>query len=102
MQCDLHRNREDATGQTPYLLDIRANLLSDLQSRVVVPLVPREGFGRPITRLHPVFSIENRAVVMVTHLAAAVRRSSLGKVVVSLRDDREAIPNAVDVLWSGV
>jgi hypothetical protein len=38
MQCDAYRNQDDATGEIPYLLDIQSNLLSDLATRVVVPL----------------------------------------------------------------
>ena len=102
MQCDVHRNLADATGEIPYLLDIQADMLSALQTRVVVPLILREAFGRPIARLHPVFTIETRPVVMATHLTAAIRRSSLGAVVVSFQSERDTILNAVDVLWSGV
>lgn len=39
MECDVHQNADDASGEIPYLLDIQANLLSDLQTRVVVPLI---------------------------------------------------------------
>ena len=53
MQCDLHRNAEGASGQIPYLLDVQADLLSDLDTRVVVPLVRASAFGRSATRPHP-------------------------------------------------
>jgi hypothetical protein len=35
-------------------------------------------------------------------LLAAVRARSLGEAVVSLDDHRDAIINAIDVLWAGV
>ncbi len=41
MQCAVHANRDDRSGTMPYLLDIQANLLSDLKTRVVVPLQAR-------------------------------------------------------------
>jgi toxin CcdB len=102
MQCDVHLNVEDDTGQIPYLLDIQANLLSDLQTRVVVPLVRAGAFGRRAARLHPQFRVKGDNVVMATHLLAAVRRHSLGSVETSLVDERDVIVSAIDVLWSGV
>jgi toxin CcdB len=102
MQCDVHLNVDDVSGQIPYLLDIQANLLSDLQTRVVVPLVRADAFGRPAARLHPSFTIAGDRFVMATHLVAAVRRQALGATVASLLDQRDTVISAVDVLWSGV
>jgi hypothetical protein len=34
MQCDVHRKWHDRTGEIPFLLDVQAELLSDL---VMVP-----------------------------------------------------------------
>ncbi|WP_428485727.1 CcdB family protein [Rhodopila sp.] len=102
MQCEVYVNAEDPSGQTPYLLDIQANLLSDLQTRVVVPLIRSEAFGRKANRLHPEFMIEGHQVVMATHLLAAVGRRSLDTAVASLMDQRDAVLHAIDVLWSGV
>jgi toxin CcdB len=102
MQCGVHRNAEDDTGEIPFLLDVQADLLSDLETRVVVPLVRRAAFGRPASRLHPVFTVADEQVVMATHLVAAVRRRFLGAPVFSLEDQRDVIIAAIDVLWSGV
>jgi len=102
MQCDVHLNVDDASGQMPYLLDVQASLLSDLQTCVVVPLVRAESFGRPATRLHPRFTIAGHRLVVAIHLAAAVRRQALGTTVASLLDQRDIVISAIDVLWSGV
>jgi toxin CcdB len=102
MQCDVHRNVEDDSGEIPYLLDLQANLLADLQTRVVVPLIRASSFGRKARHLHPQFTIDGQDVVMGTHLMAAVRQQALGDVVASLSDERDIVINAIDVLWSGV
>jgi toxin CcdB len=102
MQCDVHENADDRSGQIPFLLDIQANLLADLQTRVVVPLIRAGSFGRRATRLHPLFVIDGQDVVMATHLVAAVRRPILGVVVASLQNERDIVLGAIDVLWSGV
>jgi toxin CcdB len=102
MQCAVYRNQDDATGEIPYLLDIQSNLLSDLATRVVVPLVRAGAFGRPASRLHPTFLLDGEQVVMATHLLAAIRARSLGEAVASLDDHRDAVTSAIDVLWSDV
>ena len=102
MQCDVHQNLNDQTGEIPYLLDIQANLLADLHTRVVVPLVRAASFGRQATRLHPQFTVDGQDVVMATHLVAAVRKQSLGDAVASVRAESDVVLAAIDVLWSGV
>ena len=102
MNCDVHVNPDDPHGQTPYLLNVQSELLSDLATRIVVPLVRSDAFGRRARRLHPVFTIEGAEVVMATHLLAAIRRRGLGPRVASLLDQRDSIVAAIDVLWSGV
>ena len=102
MQCTVHLNRDDATGNIPFLVDVQAELLSDLETRVVVPLVREAVFGRRANRLHPVFTVDGQRVVMATHLLAAVRRGALGPPFVSLLEQRDLIISAIDVLWTGV
>jgi toxin CcdB len=101
-QYDVHLNVDDASGQVPYLLDVQANLLADLPTRVAVPLVRADAFARPAARLHPPFTIAGHHLVMATHLLAAVRRQTLGTTVACLLDQRDVVISAIDVLWSAV
>ena len=102
MQCEVHANADGNGSHIPYLVDVQNDLLSGLETRVVAPLVLATSFGRPVSRLHPIFAVEGQRVVMATHLLAAVRRGTLGPSVASLLDQREVIIAAIDVLWSGV
>ena len=102
MQCDVHLNADDPTGQIPWLIDVQSNLLSDLETRVVVPLIRATAFGRRAARLHPAFVVDGDDVVLATHLIAAIRKRSLGPAVASLSGQRDAVLSALDVLWSGV
>lgn len=102
MQFDVHRNAADSSSYAPFLLDIQADLLSDLPTRVVIPLIRAELFGRRAGLLHPPLAIEGHAVVAATHLVAAIRRSELGAPVVSLQAQRDEIVRAIDVLLAGV
>jgi toxin CcdB len=102
MQCDVHRNADDETGQIPWLVDVQSNLLSDLETRVVIPLIRTETFGRRARWLHPAFKVEDQNVVLATHLVTAIRRNALGSPITSLDGQRDAILRAIDILWSGV
>ena len=102
MQCEVYRNRDDTSGDMPYLLDVQADLLSELKTRVVIPLIRAEAFGRRADRLHPRFELGGQAFVLATHLIAAIRMRDLGAPIGSLRDQRDAVISAIDVLWSGV
>src|SRR5688572_14480417 len=91
--------RPDGGG---YLLDCQADLLSDLMTRFVVPLLPPDAAPKPAARLNPLLAVRGEPHVMVTQFAAAVLRSELGEHVDSRRDDAERIVGALDLLITGV
>lgn len=84
-----------------FLLDVQADLLSDLNTRVVVPLMPKAGSPQPAKRLNPTFEIDGEHVVMVTQFMAAVPKSILKLPVENLNTDFEKITTAVDMLMQG-
>lgn len=101
-QFDVHENQNpDDPQDFPYLLDIQSDLLDQLQSRVVVPLMPVGRFGDPIARLNPVFEIHGDRYVGVFNELAAINRSELGVVVGSLSGERHDIIAAIDFLMLG-
>ena len=84
------------------VIDCQSELLSQLNTRLVVPLIPRDRAPAPAQRLNPVFSVRGQEHVMATQFAAAVHVRELGEVVTSLRDCSFEIVGALDVLISGV
>jgi toxin CcdB len=94
---DVYRN-PDGTG---YLLDIQANLLSHLNTRVVVPLLPPDEAPRPAQRLNPRFRIGTDVVIMATQFLAAVPSSMLKAPAGTLSDRHDDIVSAVDFLMQG-
>jgi toxin CcdB len=84
------------------VLNCQSDLLEQIDSRFVVPLVPRAEAPKIGQRLNPVFEIDGREYVMLTQAAAAVRRRELGAVVASLAERSFQITDALDVLLSGV
>lgn len=97
-----HAHRHRASNQeVPYLLDVQADLLSNLRTRVVVPLIPLARFGTPMSRLNPIFEIEGDEMVMSTAEIAGVEAALLGDTVASLEHERYTITQALDFLFQG-
>ena len=88
-------------GAAGLLLDVQADLLADLPTRVVVPLLPWNDFPKPTKGLHPVFDIGGQRLVMATHYLAAIPVSDLGTRLGSLGDHHFVIVGALDFLLSG-
>ena len=102
MQCAVYKNVGDPESYPPYLLDVQADMLNSLETRIMVPLVRVTEFGRRAGRLHPMFTVCGEEVVMATHLLAAIRFIGLGRPVESLAAQRNEIIGALDVLLVGV
>lgn len=88
-------------GASGFLLDCQADLLSELNTRLVVPLLPEQHAPKPAGRLNPIFEVRGQRVVMVTQFAAAIPVRELGEHAGSLLPEQDAIGNALDMLISG-
>ncbi len=84
--------------EIPYLLDIQADLLSGLSTRVVVPLTRQ---SKNIQHLNPLFEINGEKVVMLTQELSGVDKNILGDKVCSLMGRRSEIIATLDFLVSG-
>ncbi|GLV21849.1 plasmid maintenance protein CcdB [Sphingobium sp. TomMM35A] len=85
----------------PLVLDCQADLLSDLNTRLVVPLLPVEQAPKPAARLNPVFDLDGERYTMVTQFAASVATRELGEILQSLRSEQDTIGAALDMLIFG-
>lgn len=94
---------ENPKGRGPPLLIIQADLLAELDTRIVAPLVPLAAVSRsPATRLNPVLPVAGEKLVMLTQQLGAIRTAELKKRITNLAPHRDRIIGAVDVLLSGV
>jgi toxin CcdB len=84
-----------------YLLDVQADLLEDLTTRIVVPLVAQSAAPKPLKRLNPVFTIGGKQFVMFTHLIGTVSTAALAEPRVSLADLGDQVDAALDMLFQG-
>lgn len=85
-----------------WLLDVQADLLRDLNTRVVVPLMPPGAAPRPAGRLNPLLTLAGAPAVMVTQFLSAVPATLLRGDPVPLADQGTVIQNALDLLLTGV
>jgi len=100
-QFDLHRNPRG--GTYPLLLDVQADVLARLATRVVVPLISVKRHGaRPITRLNPVVHVDDEDYVVLFQELAAIATSALGDRVGSLADRRAELVALADLLFTGL
>ncbi len=101
-QFDVYENPNEKTkSEIPFLLDLQAELLNPLATRVVAPLVSASVMDKPIAHLNPKFQIKRKAVCMSTAELAGVPIRALGMKVGSLKDHRNTIIAALDFLFTG-
>ena len=102
-QFSVHKNpNARSRAEIPFLLDIQADLLAVLATRVVVPLYRPEALGAPaMTRLTPVLRFQGRALVAMVPELAGIARRDLGPVVGDLAAARGDLLQALDLLLTG-
>jgi toxin CcdB len=86
---------------TPYFVDVQNDFISDLSSRVVVPLRREAMFGPRTRDLNPLLQVGDIAVVLDTAALGAVPSSELRKPLASVRSQRELVQEALDALFGG-
>ena len=98
-QFDVYENINEKTNkQIPFLLDIQNDILKNLSSRVVIPLVISK---EAINFLNPQFIINEIDVILSTAELASISTENFGNKVCSLKHKREEIIGAVDFLVTG-
>lgn len=100
MQFDIYENPRG--GEYPLLLDIQADLLTSLATRVVVPLVVRKRLGHAhLKRLNPVLTIDGIEYAAMFQEVAAIPSAALGARVTSVSNRRAEFVAAIDLLLTG-
>lgn len=88
-------------GSQDLMLDLQANVLYGLSSRMIAPLVLSNPFFTPAPRLNPAFRINDDIYVMITQLMTSVPASQLRNPVANLAQKHDQISNALDMLFVG-
>lgn len=91
----------DERRHTPYWLDVQADHLQTLATRVVVPLRRRSTQTLVTPRLNPEFLVDKVPVYADMANIATYPYSLLRRPVANLRHDRLTIDDALDFLFMG-
>ncbi|NCB11634.1 MAG: plasmid maintenance protein CcdB [Erysipelotrichia bacterium] len=98
-QFDVYENTNEKTKEhIPFLLDIQNDILKNLSTRVVIPLVVST---KSINLLNPEYTINEITVTLSTAEIASIPMEIFGNKISSLQDKREEIIGAVDFLLTG-
>ena len=97
-RLDLYRNREGRG----YLLDVQADILRTLDSRIVIPVLPVDAAPPRAGRLNPLITIEGEDHSAVTQHMAAVPIALFGEIAGSLAARDIEITAAIDLLIWGL
>jgi toxin CcdB len=84
-----------------FIVDVQADLVDGLKTRIVVPLLALNEAPKPARRLNPVFTIEDQQYVLVTQFLAAIPLSVLVSPVASLAQQSDEITAALDMAFHG-
>ncbi len=87
----------------PYLLDVQATILSDLDTRIVIPLVHKEKINKGIIKnLNPMIMIHKKEYILITQQMAGIPGTQIGSPVCDCLSKRQEILSAIDFLITGI
>lgn len=103
-QFDVYPNPSKVSkAHYPYLVDIQSNLLSDLATRIIVPLGKRSAFGdEAMQGLTPEISFAEQELLLLTPQISSVPGKHLKSPVGSLSHFRNQIIGALDLAITGI
>ena len=103
-QFTLYQNENKNSKKAyPYFVDVQSDLLSDLNSRIVIPLSAQETLNKlNAKKLCPIIKVGEDTFILLTHQMTSVPRAALKKEVTSLEHYRYEILGAIDLLLTGI
>jgi len=103
-QFDVYPNPSKISkAHYPYLVDIQSSLLSDLATRIVIPLGKRSAFGgQAMQGLTPEISFADQELLLLTPQISAVSEKHLKSPIGSLSHFRDQIVGALDLAITGI
>ena len=103
-QFDLYKNPSKNTRSTfPYILDVQNTVISDIATRIVVPLGHLESFqNERLTKLTPETEYGGKKLLILVPQIASIPSSLLKKPVGSLSHMRGEIIAALDFAITGI
>ena len=82
-------------------LDVQAEILANLDTRTMIPLLSHKDISPTFPRLNPTFDVEGSQLVMATQFIAVVPTREIGATVADFRKRSDDITAALDFLFQG-
>ena len=103
-QFSVYKNQDKRSRNTyPYFVDVQNSLLSDLNTRLVIPFAkPSSLNNTEVERLCPLIPINGSNYVLLSHQLTSVPIAALTKEEVSIESFRYEILDAIDMLITGI
>ncbi|RFA32934.1 CcdB family protein [Alkalilimnicola ehrlichii] len=103
-QFDVYPNpSKTSKAHYPYLVDIQSSLLSELVTRIVIPLGKRSAFGgEAMQGLTPEISFADQELLLLTPQISSVPEKHLKNPIGSLSHFRDQIVGALDLAVTGI
>jgi len=103
-QFDVYANPSETTRRAyPYIVDIQSSTISELATRIVVPLGRKADFrNEEMQRLTPTVTHEGEELLLLVPQIASMPAKALKKPIGSLSHLREVIVNALDFAITGI
>jgi toxin CcdB len=99
----VYENKSTNSENYPFLIDVQSELLGNLETRLVIPLVKAEELGRhQIKNLNPRIRVNEDEFFAMTQQMAAISKAILGKVIDKVQFSRTEILNSIDFLITGI
>lgn len=104
MQFDVYINpNKKSRDAYPYIIDIQNSLISDIITRIVIPLGKLSDFrNESMTKLTPTIEYENDQFVLLTPQIASIPSSLLKNPIGSVDTLRDEIIAAIDFAITGI
>lgn len=103
-QFDVYSNPSKTSKSSyPYLVDIQNPRLSELATRIVIPLGKRSSFGdNSMQGLTPEIAFEDEKLLLLTPQISSIPTKQLNNAVGSLTHFRDQIVGALDFAVTGI
>ena len=103
-QFDVYENPSHATRKAyPFIVDIQSDILSDIATRIVVPLGRKSDFKNEVLKkLTPTIEYDEEQLLLLVPQLASIPEKALKKPIGSLSHMREEIVAALDFAITGI
>lgn len=86
----------------PFVVDVQADLLAELKTRTVIPLLPQnQARQEQMPKLKPAIKVKGKNYVLMTTDIGTLRSSELKEPIENIEEQRQTIVEALDFLFQG-